>query len=386
MPLLNTNRRIFFLSHSIYPKPNSGGGSVLLYRHLSRLQKAGFEIVLLHAIQNPPSQTEFGEINIEKKFWYPPLRPKTPTLTELRVQFYYIAIKDKIKFKSSDIILSYFGDYTNLLALKISQNNKLPLYMIYHDDSLFNEYFKENLLSKRQANTLLSKTSHFFAVSEQMRDLLIEKGAASCSVLYPIPEVNAGKTKSVDDVNFDCLNICFAGSIIEKMHSDILLKIAAAIQLSHGQLTLFSNKLSDSLTNKLTDQCLTHLKGWKSTSEIFDFFNKKADVLLVYYSFKPELELRMFHSFPSKFTEYCSLGIPVLLIAPNFSSLGKWAIENKWLTYIDNDSELEISKMLNQLKKKSFWLECQQQSLSMSQTQFNPDTIHTAFQDTLLRK
>ena len=140
--------RIIFISNTVYPVDNSCGGSVVVYRHLIRLKEEGHEVVMINSLFNSKFNTEFQEISIPKKKWYPPLRAKIPFFTEIRAFLDYGRLKSKIRFTENDIVIGIFGEYLNLTALRIVKLNKSKLYFFYHDDNLFNKYGLERLLSK----------------------------------------------------------------------------------------------------------------------------------------------------------------------------------------------------------------------------------------------
>jgi len=387
MSAFESNKKtIYFISHSTYPVANTGGGSIVLYRHLKRLEKDGYKIVFIHSIQNPPStsKTEFEEILIKRRKWYPPLRPHTPLLTNVRISFYFKYLKKLIKPKPGDLILSTFGDYTNLLALKLSVRFKLPLFMIYHDDNLFNTYFNENLLSKPAVKKIIRQTKHFFAVSEPMKDLLLQNGASSVSVLYPIPDGYTGKKKAWTDTYTSDSSFYNSGAIFEDFHSGLIQNIANAAEKARINISLLG-RLSSTFKKRLEQFHSLRIGGRvEKTEDLFKQLIIKADVLLVFYSFEPNKEQRLFHSFPSKFAEYSHLGIPILIIAPSYSAIGKWAIKNNWYSYLSTDNVEDLYKIMIRFRDEYFWEACHRQSLQVAQDFFDPDKIHLQFVETLL--
>ncbi len=369
--------RIIFITNSIYPVADSGGGSIVMYRHLKRFQNEGYEVVFVNTIQHEQQyRTEFREIKIHKKKWYPPLRQATPWLTTLRSLFYFNKLKQEISIESQDIVLSMFGDYTNLLSLKIATYYRIPLFMVYHDDSIFNEYGKLNLMHRSHISKLINKTNHFFAVCEPMKKLLEKNGIGSCSVLYPIPQGYSGPTKSWDGVEKTNLNYYNSGLLFEDLHLEILHIFASAAAHNHSTVNLIG-RLPSAFEKKLLGKSSLQIHDrFDKTEDLFKHLLKKADVLLVFYSFKLDKEHRMFHSFPSKFAEYCHLGIPILIVAPPESAIGQWAIEHHWKSYVNSDNENDLNEMMKRFKNEGFWNSCKDQSLAAAKSFFDPEKIH----------
>jgi hypothetical protein len=104
----------------------------------------------------------------------------------------------------------------------------------------------------------------------------------------------------------------------------------------------------------------------KKLHDLFDLMLKRMDILLIFYSFNLNEEIRAAHSFPSKFTEFCHLGIPILIIAPAESAIGRWATDHQWLCYVNGDSKESILTIIARLQSPTFWKECSTQSLDFA--------------------
>jgi hypothetical protein len=371
--------RIIFISNSVYPNPDTGGGNIVTYRHLKRFQNEGYEVVLIHAIINQPEHHPFEEIYLERKSWYPPLRTKYPFLLRLRAKLYEYVLAKRFEIRSGDLIIAMLGDYLNILALNLSIKYKLPLHLIYHDDYLFNVYANRNLLSQKMVHQLLHKATAIYAVSRQMAAILTEQGAKNVVLLYPIPEE---KTLMNIEPDLKSINVAYSGLVFEDLHKDLLEWLTNQFYRANANLTLIS-ALDEHFTTKLSKmQGLNLLPYFATNRGLRQFIEKNINVLLVFYAFNG-LEHRMYTSFSSKFLEYCNYGLPVLIVAPRESTLGNWAIKNNWKIYLENLDQDKIQSLLDKLTKIEFWKECSAQSIQMSKTQFNADLIHQIFKTEL---
>ncbi|MDB5145719.1 MAG: hypothetical protein JWQ66_4432 [Mucilaginibacter sp.] len=377
------NKRFIFISDATNPLADAGGGAVVIYRHLKRLRTAGYHILIInisnaYLYQNKANR-EFETIILEKKWWFPPLRRKTPLLTTLRYRLYFYLLKKKITFHyGNDIILGLLGEASNLLAVEINKHFSLPFYLFYHDDTIFNRYFELNVLQTNHIKEILSKASFIFPVSDTLVDLLHSKGIGNAARLYPIPEGFRGVQKDIEKVNILNLQFCASG-MIEAIHFNTLKSVGIAVRQINGHLHCISD--IDKHSKNELNHFMTTLPRFDSLTQFFTYVNANIDILIVFYSFDSHHEPRMLTSFPSKLLEYCFLGLPILIIAPKISTLGKWAIEHEWLCYTDSDMPERILHEVEKFREPGFWLKCQQQSLKLALHEFDADTIH----QTLLR-
>jgi glycosyltransferase involved in cell wall biosynthesis len=353
---------------------------VIIYRHLKRLKEHGHTVLVIN--NNPllyPSQQngEFEVINLDKKWWFPPLRKKTPLLTNLRTQLYFSAVLQRTCFKpGEDIILGLLGETSNLLILKIYENFGLPYYLFYHDDTLFNRYARHNILSKSHIRKILTGAARIFAVSASLVNLLHAKEFRQTCLLYPIPEGYKGEIRKWDNVNQAHLHFCASG-MIEHIHFPILKKAGNAIRQINGVLNCIGN--FDKATADQLGESIEIVPRFDTLKQLFRYITSAIDVLVIFYSFDPAHEPRMLSSFPSKLLEYCHLGLPILIIAPPESTLGEWALEKKWHSYLDTDDTENILSAVKKFKDQNFWLKCQQQSLETAGNKFDPERIHRQF-------
>jgi hypothetical protein len=380
--------KIIFISNTINPIADSGGGDIVMYRHLKKLQNEGHEIYFIDCtVFSKPNKTEFNQIIIEKKWWHPPLRRATPNLTFLRTYLYFKALSKQIQINSEDIIISVLGEYSNLISYFISKTLTKNIFMFYHDDSLFNEYGKKNVLTQKLTKKLIAITKIFFVVSAEMQHLL-ERYGAKTILLPPLPEQIGPEFKKSWNERFpQNLTVGFSGSFYPNFHIDVIKVLAKSLESIGGEIRL-------SLTLEGSEKIMLQnyspaikIKPFRKTSkELYEFLIKEINVILVFYSFKMELELRMFTSFPSKFIQYCQFGIPILIIAPPESTLGSWCIKNNWLAYVDKMDKKTVSDLVLKLKDKDFWLACSNQALFTAQNQFNPEYIHKIFENNIFQK
>jgi len=370
-------KRIFFISNSIVPLDHTSGGSVVIYRHLKRFRDEGYKVIViyLNAFSNTECPGDFEYFFIRRKTWHPPFRKKTPALTSLRISLIYKQLNKLFRFQQyHDIVFGVLGEVSNLLHLKIKYRTGTPFYLFFHDDYLFNRYGTNNLLSDSNIGNILQNASYIFAASDALKEQLISRGIDHTDTIYPIP----GSQKNLyNELKFSGdrgPRLLTSGST-GPVHFKTLKAIGRAASATGGKFYCCSN-LPATFYPELMAGNIIGRPLFRTLDQLFTFIAEEIDILVVFYSFDAAIEPRILTSFPSKFIEYCRLGLPILVVVPIESSIGRWATENKWLTYVDTEDPKKISEQIENLKNPVFRESCRQQCLSFSSGIFAPDFLH----------
>lgn len=360
-------KTIYFIASSVTPEKNAKGGNLVIYRHLKKLENEGYDIKIIQTYKRN-KLSEFKEINISRMRF--PLR-KNSFSKKCRLALDYQKVVWKLK-KNDSIIISILGDYSSLLSYHISNHANIPFYLIYHDDNLFDEVYSScSILTSSETIRIISACKHIFAVSQPMKDLLLKNGAASVSLLYPMPEGvrNINRNRNLDK------NLFHIGTIYENIHECIIRKIAKSCEINSYKFNLIAN-ISNSFRTKFENENnINFINQLSQPNSLFDLLIDKADLMIVFYSDHYQ-ERRSTYSFPSKFVELSHLTIPIIIIAPEQSALGKWCIEHNWLTYSKTEDLESINILIQSLKNDDFWKSCSEQAKLVSDTIFNPINIH----------
>lgn len=367
-------KRIFFISSSLYPVNNAAGGSIVLYRHLKRFEEEGYQVTFINCSPVNKENTSFRQINLEKKFWHPPLRKATPFLTSMRTRLQARSLAKALHFTKGDILIGLLEDYVSYLVYFLAKQANIPFYLFFHDDNIFNRYFKENILTRKQITRIIENCRHFFVVSEPMEEVISLHGGKNVSVVYPIPDgAFIAHNKRIKSEKF---NFAISGMLLPYFFEKTVEKINEAVEATHTNIILigsFNQDYKDSLQNA------SKISFYKKFEELYDLFNfmvEEVDVIIVFYSSDTNEEIRSRYSFPSRFVEFCHLGIPILIIAPQSAAIGKWAVKNSWLSYIDNETKTDLVNIINKLKNPDFRSACVKQCLYFAEVDFNPVKIH----------
>jgi glycosyltransferase involved in cell wall biosynthesis len=371
-------KRVLFISDSVNPVADNGGGSVVIYRHLRRLSDAGHRVIVVSfALTGQFARKgEFETVHLLKRWWYPPLRQATPMLTNMRFGLLFNRMRRELRLDpANDVVLGLLGETSNLLALTSKERLGLPYLLFYHDDTLFNRYAQQRLLEAGITRRILDGSSHIFAVSEPLAEQLTLAGLAHISVLYPMPEGRPKNSRNYRPEQAGRPRLLTAG-MIEPIHFDLLKRIGQGAQEAGGDFCCIAGL--DELGRRLLSKggFVTVQPRVPVLEDLFKLILEQADILVVFYSFDVRDEPRMLTSFPSKLVEYCHLGLPVLIVAPEFSSLGQWAIRHEWLGYGSTDDPAALARLITLINTEGTWGRCSSQAKTMASTQFHPDLIH----------
>ncbi|HWZ35901.1 MAG TPA: glycosyltransferase family 4 protein, partial [Mucilaginibacter sp.] len=372
-------KRVIFISSTVLPQKDAGGGSVVIYRHLERLVDEGKEVIIIYLGNGNSYKDKIQYIFIPKKPWYPFLRKQTPQISFVTMWLYYKLIKKRLNpdFKH-DIIIGILGEVNNLILLQLYNEDHIPFFLFYHDDIIFNRYRLLALLSKQQINDILTKASFIFSVSQYMVDRLKAINIHRTKILYPIPQGYNGVQKPQHPGS--ALNFGYAG-MTSHIHFDILNQITIGLNKIGHKLYCITGPLDGFSPSK--PETIIIRPRFNSLNELFNYMLDSVNVNIVFYSFCLQHEPRLESSFPSKFVEFAQLGIPVAIIAPEYSSLGQWALKRGWLSYINSDDPDIIAEGLKRFEDIIYWQKCREQILNTIAGEFNSALIHQSFIDAI---
>jgi hypothetical protein len=96
----------------------------------------------------------------------------------------------------------------------------------------------------------------------------------------------------------------------------------------NGFLDLYTGTPAATLTALGLDQPAIRVQGFFPAHELGDRIGRTAHALFLPASFEPRERDDVATLFPSKLADYTSIGLPVLVWGPGYSSALRWAAEN----------------------------------------------------------
>lgn len=290
-----------------------------------------------------------------------------------------------VRSRPDGILLSFNGTHFALWAWA-AEKLGIPVGVIVYDlrELWAGSQGDDRRMHKDTCRTL-KRASVIWFVSEELREEYHRRvpglNTTIFRVLPPIPGRIAVQQPTWREEFRKETIVTFAGGL-KSNHHDVFRALMLALRHSGGQLVIVTQeKRLETLRKELND--------FKDVLELRAMAGSPADgirwaaghstCLLVHYSFDVAAEELSLTSFPSKLLEYSHLGLPILVAAPSFTTLGKWAQRMKWPLWLETLDSATVQETLNRLKDKEFWHHCARITKETAQQHFCPDTIHQRF-------
>lgn len=263
-------------------------------------------------------------------------------------------------------------------AWRLAQALKIPVFTIFHDwwpeiledhHPGFSEKLKSRINNDFYACQINSKVS--FAVCEGMKQHL---AGDKIVVLPPIPDpaIKFSNKTSPDTP----LKIVYTGSLWHpygKMVTDL---VAAASDDTRLDFKIYGDPkyIDNPLRQKLLDAGI--LNKYVSGHQYIDLITNQADVLLAVMGEPKPGTKRMLTSFPSKTANYFRTGNPVLIWAPEETTLGAFCLEKKYECWVQSSNPKEVVYLLKKIVlEKKYWIKAREDSNNMGRLFFSHKVI-----------
>jgi glycosyltransferase involved in cell wall biosynthesis len=257
-----------------------------------------------------------------------------------------VALGAVIRHRSTAMITIAHG-YFFVAASAASLLSNVPLILVVHDDwvtatrstSYILRWFARPLfrLSSRQA-------AHVYAVSPGMQSMLKEKFGIESELQLPVAGPRAPHES--DPVKEETsrtgpLRIVYAGTLslavddafdllIELVRSDKLRELG----LDDWELHLYVLATPQQAVEKGWNNQRIVVHGWVGQDEVASAL-ARADVLFLPFSFREDQRFATEQAFPAKTSDYLSSGKPIVVFAPAYSSVARYAREYDCAEVID---------------------------------------------------
>lgn len=216
-----------------------------------------------------------------------------------------------------------------ILAWRLAQREKLPLFMLVHDDHVFYRHLPPYLWTWAQQRfaEAYRNAAGRFCISEQMSAEYNRRYAIPAETLLPSrdpqnPVFNepAPQTSAVKRA----LTFVFAGSVYGDAAVRQLAAFATAAAAMGHRLVVYSPQHSVLLESVGAAPGLD-LRPPMDSMEWALRMRHEADCLLVTGSFDPAHRDQVNTLFPSKVADYSAIGLPLLAWAPDYASIADFA-------------------------------------------------------------
>lgn len=373
---------------SFLPPAPGTGTPVILRRHLQRLESKGWKISIavpeLHLRATDDISTSWQVIPLaSRRWWWPPVRPQIPLSLELRLPLWRLECEQALGNQRPCAILTVLWDIYPLFATHLSKHWNVPLSVIIHDqEELWTSEAKRHQVQQR-SQRVLKQASRILPVSNELKDAYHLNKTQNVNVLPPIPETFNQQFVVWRDCFQQNPVVAHAGSLHPFQISNFY-SLAQSLQKVNGTLLIIAKGDNPTLLELLkTCPNVKHQEPFEHNRDAIQFLADKASCILVSYAFSLNQQPWATTSFPSKLVEFSHLGLPILILAPSSTAIGRWSIEHHWLSYINQLDESQLLKVLTKLTIKETWIDMANQTRNVALTEFDANLIQSQFESEL---
>lgn len=252
-----------------------------------------------------------------------------------------------------EAVLTVGHGYSWVTAAHYAAQIGVPLHVIVHDDwpRLVEEGQRDHV--DRVFGDVYRRAASRLCVSPGMAEayerrygvsgvvLLPSRAAAAAVFDGPAPQVGRAHGHRV---------FAFAGTVNSPGYAQLLGQLAESLAPHDASLEIFGPLTKDQAASNGLSRPNVRLAGLLDPDDLLQRLRRDADVLFVPMSFAAEDRANMRMGFPSKLTDYTSVGVPLLVCGPAYCSAVRWAAENPGVAeVVTTDHPQEITASVNRL-------------------------------------
>lgn len=357
------------------PVESTVAGSALIYRLLQKYPVSQLCIVegntTISQLETRLDHVNYEVLNIGHK------RLINSRFNSLYSSYLFLTARQRasqltaiIKNFQPEAILTVAHGFSWLTAAELAKRYQLPLHLIVHDD--LPSYIPVISQLKARVNqefaNVYRQAKSRFCVSPYMVECYQERYGVAGSVLYPCRAADFQEFDSPpqkEQSQDSSLTFAYAGSINSKQQAETLFSLASVLQNIKGKLIVYSALDRDFIEATKLDLPNIEIRSLIPYQKLIHTLRNEADILFAPMNFGLQQKSNMQLCFPSKLTDYTAMGLPILILGPEYCSAVKWAKENPGVAevVIDNQSiealKLAVFKLMTspnyryQLAKKA---------------------------------
>lgn len=263
-----------------------------------------------------------------------------------------------IKNKKINLLIGVSDTKMNLLSTYIlSKKTKIPFVLYIFDLYYGNNFnFPYNILAKIFEPLIFKNAKHILVTNDETKKYYIKKygNENKYSIIYNSvfhdKYTKYNSNQKLDHNNK--LNIVFTGNIYWAQKSTL-----------DNLLNLIKNKLNINITIYCPNPPIDLIKKYSKCKKItfkseaqaeMPKIQSEADILFLPLSWNTGFDDIIKTASPGKLSDYLIAGRPILINAPDFSFISKYAIENNFAEVVDKEDpemlKLAIEKIANNKK------------------------------------
>ncbi len=261
-----------------------------------------------------------------------------------------------IKARGSKAIVTIAHGHFFVAAALTSWIAAVPLIIIVHDDWV-TQMRRTAILLKYFCGPLFrivaNRASQVYTVTPYMQEMLKEKYGVTSDVQMPaaesyLPEhVSPALNEGSDG---QCLRIIYAGTgtLATEDSLNMLMRLVMGDMLSRysinsWELHLYIMATQEQIKALGWEHPRVKFHGWVTQDELRRVLST-VDILFLPFSFHEEQRFATAQAFPTKTSDYLASGTPILILAPPYSSVVRYARQFGFAEIVDEASEEKLAQ------------------------------------------
>lgn len=382
--------RVLFCG-GVVPMREWHAASPLLWRHFAALG-GDFELccVLPAMAKDSGVDCDFACSFFSQDPWWLKYRRYSPLafrlLTRTRVHQLEREMDGLVRLFRPDLILGvWIPDDLLWLSSQLQRKLRIPRALFLHDVHGTGHFSRAAARVSKMMIRDLQSVDCGLAVSEGMREFAAEHGCRDSKLLYPVPETfGSASQRAIQDrlkpvaVYFGSLN----GSYVPPLTC-----LAEALDAARWDFAV--TWLGDQSVRQQVEKIRpVHDLGWFKI-EGLPSLAEQTDVFVAVQSFEERDRLTTSVNFQSKFTQIAQFGKAVLVVAPSWSSISRWAKEKQAnlgrpvVELVEDCSHASIKAALARLENDAYRAEIGTALREAFLADFDPAQLQGQLEDSL---
>jgi hypothetical protein len=371
--------------------PSEGAGSVIIVlRHLRRFAAEGWDIFLVADWGQDHSLCRAQGWSVmqlsHRRSWWPPFNPDRKFSRWLRSRLWAGEVRAWLGDRPVDGVFTYlsaFSDTLSIAAVGFAQRYRLPLATLVHDDArCFVKDNQEGLRAHARRQWIVQHSTTAWFASPELA-ACYDVPQPQIGFLPPIPEGGTRESLSVSrEGATDSPLLIYAGNYWPPQLPTFA-HIAAAARSAGGRLLAVIKKDPEHVAY-LQEHGVEWKPPFPRNTEALDYYRLHASALVVSYAPTSAEMPWTRSSFPSKLIEYCHLGLPIVIVAPDDTAVAHWARARNFPDIFAPDDLAGLSAYISRLRDPAFCRERAAVAQSFATGEFDPIAIQRKLSHSLL--
>lgn len=216
-----------------------------------------------------------------------------------------------------------------LAAWQLSLQRRIPLHLIAHDDFVYANRFPawSRPWAERLFGEAYRSAQSRFCISDTMEEIYRARFGAPGSVIYPtFKDTTAPVTSAVRDTAQ--LVFAYGGSLNSSAEIDQVIAFAEHATARGHRLIAFTPQHALVAERAAARGVVVEARAPIPSDELKTYLRSSADCLLLPQSLESDQQPLVSTAFPSKWADYATLGLPVLVWATAESSSARFVNEH----------------------------------------------------------